>query len=153
MNTITYLDLACLLFLGEQTEQESSEQLLTELAEAERRQEDLEGGGDRGRAGLEDRVADEGGGERLLLAGDRPTGDRRAEEPSGERRLFTDGDERRGGGDRGDLLRPPTGDRRVGGGDRGERGERLPPPPVCGERERLRRLGDGDDEQSMYIDL
>lgn len=130
------------LFFGEHTEHESSEQLLTELADAERLHEDLPGGGERGRTPdtLDERVADEVGGDRLPL-----TGERRV--LNGDRRLFT-GDDRRGNGDLGDLVRP-TGDRRAGGGDLGERGDRL---PVC-ERERLRRLGDGDDEQSMYIDL
>lgn len=124
------------MFFGEQTEQESSEQLLTELADAERRHDF--GGGDRGRCGL-DRVADIGGDRRPT--GERPTGDRRE---IGDRRLLTG--ERRGGGERGDLR--PTGDRRAGG-DRGERGVRR---PVC-DRERLRRLGEGDDEPSMYKDL
>lgn len=125
--------------MGEQTEQESSEQLLTELADADRLH-DLFGGGDRGLLGLDDRVADIGGERRPT--GERPTGDRRE---TGDRRLLT-GDERRGGGERGDLR--PTGDRRAGG-DRGERGDRR---PVC-ERDRLRRLGEGDDEPSMYNDL
>lgn len=64
-----YLDLGCLWFFGEQTEHESSEQLLIELAVADRRPEPeaLCGGGERGRTGLE----------RVAFGGDlRPTGDR-----------------------------------------------------------------------------
>jgi hypothetical protein len=63
------LDRGCLWFVGEHTEQESSEQLRIELADADRRPEAEAwcGGGERGLAGRE-RAA--GGGDR------RPTGDR-----------------------------------------------------------------------------
>ena len=127
----TYLDLARLLFFGEHTEQESSEQLLTELAEGDRRQGLC--GGDRGERGL-------AVGRDKRLAGDDIAARRL---PAGERRDTNDrplaGGDRRDGGDLGERL--PAGERRDGG-DRGER--RL------ADRERLRRpFGDGEDDPSI----
>ncbi|KAF5283563.1 hypothetical protein FQA39_LY17309 [Lamprigera yunnana] len=113
---------------GEQTEQESSEQVLTELPEGDLLP--LCGGGDRGERGLTVFVERVGaGGDLRTTGGDRRDGD------LGDRRLTGD---RRKAGDRGDLR--PTGDLREGG-DRGDL-------RLTGDRERLRRLGDGDDEPS-----
>lgn len=121
---------ACLWFLGEQTEQESSEQLLTELPDGDLRP--LWGAGERGLTIFDERAA---GGDDL-----RVTGDRRGSGDLGDLRLTG---ERLKGGDRGDLR--PIGDLRDGG----DRGDLRP----TGDRERLRRLGDGDDEPSTYNDL
>lgn len=128
------LDRPCRGFLGEQTEHESSEQLLTELAEGDLFA--LLGLGDRGLAAGLDLFT--GGDERRDINDLWFIGDLR---DIGERRLT---DVRRGGGERGDLR--PIGDLRIGG-DRGDL------KPVC-ERERLRRTGDGDDDpSSIYKDL
>lgn len=125
MKIKTDLDLALLCF-GEHTEHESSEQLLTLLADADLH-DFLGGGGDLGLLG---------GGVLLPLIGERLDGGVLRPPP---------GDDRRGGGERGDR-RPPGLERR-GGGERGER-------RLTGERERLWcRLGDGDEEPSMYRDL
>lgn len=123
------LDLAWRWFLGEQTEQESSEQLLTELPEGDRRPLCI--GGDRGERGLTALADRAGGGGDLRVTG----GDRRDGGDLGDRRPTGD---RRKAGERGDLR--PIGDRREGG----DRGDLRP----TGDRERLRRLGDGDDEPS-----
>lgn len=126
-----YLDLT-LLFFGEHTEHESSEQLLNELPEADLLPVTLLRGGERGLPGLGDLRTE--GVDLRLVAGDGGERLRGVLRPIGERR---------GNGERGDLR--PTGDLREGG----LRGDLRP----INERERLRRLGDGEEEPSRYIDL